>query len=287
MINIYEITTGQLMAILTAIPTAILTLILFYNKFIKTLRRSFDFDGRFFMIGLSVAMLACWSLMNWTTYGGTADYVVDTAEDEPIVTVDMPRTSFPKKEKVKLTQQLKKKVKLDLIKEIKLIDEPIVETRKEAIIDPEDYAEEPIVTDYAEAKAPVVAVVPEEKDEEFITLSEQMPLFNGCTENFEDRKEKEKCAQQALLAYVYNNLKYPALARDSNIEGMVVIQFVVTKAGIVSDAKIVRDIGAGCGEAALQIVENMNKVSQPWQPGRQGGRKVNVRYTLPVKFKLQ
>ncbi|MDX1701517.1 MAG: energy transducer TonB, partial [Melioribacteraceae bacterium] len=64
-------------------------------------------------------------------------------------------------------------------------------------------------------------------------------------------------------------------------------QFVVGKAGAIEEAKIVRDIGAGCGTEALKVVNGMNNLPQKWTPGKQRGRSVKVLYTLPVRFKLE
>ena len=68
---------------------------------------------------------------------------------------------------------------------------------------------------------------------------------------------------------------------------MAVLQFVVSEKGEVKDVKVVRDIGAGCGDAAQKVVEAMNDLPQKWTPGRQRGRPVKVLYTLPVKFRLE
>ena len=68
---------------------------------------------------------------------------------------------------------------------------------------------------------------------------------------------------------------------------MAVLQFVVGKDGSVKDIKVVRDPGAGCGDAAEKVVRGMNNLPQKWTPGKQRGRAVKVLYTLPVKFKLQ
>jgi protein TonB len=66
-----------------------------------------------------------------------------------------------------------------------------------------------------------------------------------------------------------------------------VIQFVVEKDGKIADPRIVRDIGAGCGEEALRVVEMMNGMSERWTPGKQRGRPVRVQFTLPVRFRLE
>ena len=90
-----------------------------------------------------------------------------------------------------------------------------------------------------------------------------------------------------MLQYIYKNLKYPAIARENGVSGTVVIQFVVGKDGSVKDAELKRDIGAGCGEAALKVINAMNNLPQKWTPGKQRGRSVPVYFTLPVKFKLE
>ncbi|HFA49435.1 MAG TPA: energy transducer TonB [Bacteroidetes bacterium] len=111
---------------------------------------------------------------------------------------------------------------------------------------------------------------------------ENMPLFAGCGDDNMSKDEKKKCSDRAMLSYLYKNIRYPAIARENGVEGMVVIRFVVEKEGNISGLKIVRDIGAGCGEEALRVVKNM----PDWIPGKQRGRPVRVQYNLPVKFKL-
>ena len=114
-----------------------------------------------------------------------------------------------------------------------------------------------------------------------------MPRFPGCENDGGSNKEKEECAKLKMLEYIYKNLRYPAIARENGVEGTVVIQFVVDQEGKVDEVNIVRDIGAGCGEAAAKIVNDMNNLPERWTPGKQRGRPVKVLYTLPVKFQLE
>ena len=110
---------------------------------------------------------------------------------------------------------------------------------------------------------------------------------SGCEDAGGTDKEKEACAKEKMLQYIYKNLKYPAIARENGVEGMAVLQFVVKEDGSVSDINIVRDPGAGCGDAAHKVVTGMNNLPQKWTPGKQRGRPVKVLYTLPVRFRLQ
>ena len=86
-----------------------------------------------------------------------------------------------------------------------------------------------------------------------------------------------------LMAYLAKNVEYPTLAKEANIEGVVVLGFVVGKDGSINDINIMKDIGGGCGKEALRVVKNMPN----WSPGEANGHAVKVRFTLPVRFKLQ
>lgn len=123
-------------------------------------------------------------------------------------------------------------------------------------------------------------------EEELYKVVEQMPRFPGCEDMVGDSKTKEDCAKQKMLEYLYKNMKYPEEARNNGLEGMNVIQFVIEKNGKVSESKIVRDIGGGTGQAALEVVNSMNSMPQSWTPGKKKGEAVRVLYTLPVRFKL-
>lgn len=89
--------------------------------------------------------------------------------------------------------------------------------------------------------------------------------------------------EKELMKYLAENIKYPPLARENNIQGKVVLQFVVGKDGGVSDISVMRDIGGGCGKEAVRVVGGMPK----WIPGEANGNPVKVRFTLPVQFRLE
>ncbi len=120
----------------------------------------------------------------------------------------------------------------------------------------------------------------------FVGIREEMPLFPGCATT-EDYAERKRCTDKKLLAFIYGNLKWPALAQDACVEGMAVISFVVEKDGSITQAKIVRNPGGGTGEEALRAVQLMAERDIRWEPGRWQGKPVRVTYNLPVKFKLE
>jgi TonB family protein len=122
-------------------------------------------------------------------------------------------------------------------------------------------------------------------DQEVFKVVEEMPRFPGC-EDISHMDERKKCADMKMLSYISENLKYPESARKKGIEGTVVVQFVVNPDGSISDINIVRDIGEGCGQVAADIISQMNQMESKWIPGKQGGEKVKVMFTLPFRFKL-
>ena len=86
----------------------------------------------------------------------------------------------------------------------------------------------------------------------------------------------------ALFMYICMNLSYPEEARENKIEGLVYVSFVVAKDGSVGNVKVVRDIGGGCGAAAVEMVKGMPR----WKPGTQSGKPVNTQFVLPIDFQL-
>ena len=118
-------------------------------------------------------------------------------------------------------------------------------------------------------KAPngVVSVDVPEPDKAFDVV-EQMPEYPGGTGE--------------LMKYLSANVKYPAEASKKGIQGRVIVQFVVEKDGTISKAKVVNNADEQLKEEAIRVVEAMPK----WNPGKQNGKEVRVKYTLPVTFRL-
>ena len=87
-----------------------------------------------------------------------------------------------------------------------------------------------------------------------------------------------------LMGYnLYKNIKYPSVAQDNGIQGRVLVQFVVNKDGSIVDPKVLRSVDPSLDKEAMRVVQAMPK----WTPGKQRGKPVRVRFTLPVTFRLQ
>lgn len=105
--------------------------------------------------------------------------------------------------------------------------------------------------------------------EEIRTFVEQMPEFPG--------------GEEALRKYLNNNTRYPQIAQDNGIQGIVVVKFVVGKDGVISMVETQgAKKGAGLEEEALRVVRKMPK----WKPGRQNGEYVPVYFNLPINFRM-
>ena len=106
-------------------------------------------------------------------------------------------------------------------------------------------------------------------EEEVFDMVEQAPQFPG--------------GQAELMAWLGKNIRYPVIAQENGIQGRVICQFVVGSDGSVRDIKVMRGVDASLDKEAVRVIQSMPK----WIPGRQNGKAVSVRYTLPVTFRLQ
>ena len=152
------------------------------------------------------------------------------------------------------------------VQEVEVLNvvEDNVETESIEVNAEDDKAEEVVIA------APVEAPVEEEEEEVVFVVVESMPEFPG--------------GQQALFKYLSENVKYPVIAQENGIQGRVICQFVVNKDGSIVDVEVVRSGGdPSLDKEAIRVIKSMPK----WKPGKQRGKAVRVKYTVPVNFKLQ
>lgn len=176
--------------------------------------------------------------------------------------IDKPKPPPPQVQLPKLQKVIKfvppKVVKETIVEEVPTIEE--IKSNQVADVNIEGPTE--VVFD-----EPVQEVVLEDENEIF-TVVEQRPEFEG--------------GYEALMKFIRDNMQYPPMARRMQIEGTVHVSFVVNKDGSISDVAILRGISSECDKEALRVVNLMPK----WKPGRQNGRNVNVRFVMPLKFRL-
>jgi protein TonB len=228
---------------------------------------------------LSVVILA----LNWTVFEQEV-YIPEGAMDfdEDIVMEEPPRTAEPPPPPPPPPPVIQ-----EVPDEVLLTQEPVEFTDQSATMDmaiTDAPVAEPVKS--AAPPPPPPPPPPAPKVEEIFKVVEEMPRFPGC-EDLGSKAEKDACAQERMLEFIYANIEYPNFARENNVSGTVVVRFVVNTQGNVDQIEVLRDIGAGCGEEAVRVVKLMNTLPERWTPGKQRGVPVNVYFTLPVKFVLK
>lgn len=105
--------------------------------------------------------------------------------------------------------------------------------------------------------------------EQIFTWAEEMPNFPG--------------GNGELLGFFARNINYPEIAIRAEVEGKVILSFVVDKNGGIEDVNVIKGIGAGCDEEAMRVIKSMPR----WNPGKQNGKPILTRINVPVVFKLK
>jgi protein TonB len=128
--------------------------------------------------------------------------------------------------------------------------------------------EEPVLMEETITVEPMRVDEPAHDPNEPFTIVDEMPEFPG--------------GQQALVAYIGKELKYPEEAVEDGVQGVVFVTFVVENDGKISGVRVLRGLGGACDKEALRVVSGMPN----WKPGKQRGKEVRVQYNLPIRFKL-
>ena len=127
----------------------------------------------------------------------------------------------------------------------------------------EDNAEWVDLNDYE-----VFEVEEEPEDDTPFQVVEDMPEFPG--------------GEAALLKYLRDHIKYPRICQENNIQGRVIVSFVVEKDGSVSTPEVMKSVNPSLDKEAVRVISSLPK----FKPGKQRGKPVRVKYTVPVAFKL-
>lgn len=125
-----------------------------------------------------------------------------------------------------------------------------------------------VAPDVDEPVEPIVTPIEEPIDEpDFFIVAEKAPSFPG--------------GQKAMMDYLRDHIKYPAALREAGIQGRVIVSFVVDTDGSIKDITVLRSAHERLDAEAIRVVSSMPN----WDPGENQGRKVRVRYQLPVFFR--
>ena len=206
------------------------------------------------LMGLVFVLSLCYVALEWTEQEVTKYEVTDTEflfEEE--VEIQQTTQETPPPPPPPAVQEVEVLNVVEDNVETETIEVSTEETEQEVVI-----------------AAPVEAPVEEEEEEVVFVVVESMPEFPG--------------GQQALFKYLSENVKYPVIAQENGIQGRVICQFVVNKDGSIVDVEVVRSGGdPSLDKEAIRVIKTMPK----WKPGKQRGKPVRGKYTVPVNFKLQ
>ena len=117
----------------------------------------------------------------------------------------------------------------------------------------------------------------EEIDEEVEHVIEEEPIAD-----FAEVEPTFPGGEGAMMTWIQKHIEYPQLAIEMGEQGIVYVQFVVNKDGSIEQVKVMRGVSDALDDEAKRVVKRMPK----WTPGEQAGKKVRVRYTLPIHFRL-
>ena len=242
------------------------------------------YRATYFKIGLVLSIALVTLAFNYTVPYPEIKPIEEAVEQEEAIEVVRTVQNKPK--------PLPPPPKITSIEEIieetvEFIEEPLpepVETVVEAPVPPTTGPKDMPKPKMTPPPPPVVppAVEEPEIDEPFVVV-EEMPRFPGCEQEGWTKKEKRACAEKTMMEFLYKHIRYPALAKETGIEGTVVATFIVEKDGSITKLDLMRDIGGGCGKETLRVLEKM----PIWVPGKQRGKPVRVQYRIPVRYKLR
>jgi len=142
------------------------------------------------------------------------------------------------------------------------------------IVEDEEEIENEIEIEDTESDEDLEIEEEEEVTDEVFMIVEDMPRFQGCSD--------DQCTQMEIMKYIAKNTKYPPIAKENNITGRVFVSFVVDKTGKVTQVKVLRGVDKYLDAEAVRVVQSMPK----FKPGKQRGKTVSVQYSVPINFKL-
>lgn len=210
------------------------------------------------LIGFVLVLAAMFVAFEWTERD--KKIVTDTGITEPIFEEEM----------IPITEQEEKHPETPPPPEAPKMEEVLQIADNDANVEESTISSSEENNQAVEIKYVPVEVEEEEPEEQQIfQVVEEMPEFPG--------------GMAECLKFISKNIKYPTIAQENGIQGRVIIQFVVNQDGSIVDPVVMRTVDPYLDKEALRVIQMMPK----WKPGKQRGKPVRVKYTVPVTFKLQ
>ncbi len=221
----------------------------------------FDLEKKsslFIQIGLVVTLLMTYGLFNLSfSEGGVVDLGDNLikSEEEEIIPItrqqDMPPPPPPPAQE-------------DVTEELEIVDD-----KKETNESFDKKSSETDENDKTDIKKIVVDTEEASLETEIFRIVEDMPEYPG--------------GEDALVRYLGQNTKYPDIAKDNGISGIVYVSYVVNPRGEVTNVEVARSVDPYLDKEAIRVVKTL----KGYKPGKQRGKPVNVRFTVPIRFVLQ
>ncbi len=211
----------------------------------------------FFFTGLVVSLALVITAFEWKFYDNLEVVSLGQLEAEETEILDIPITEMPPPPPPVLQQP----------EIIEVPDEEEIKQEIQMELDVEVKEEKAVVKPIKIDAPPPPPQKVEETEEIFLVVEESAEPEGGMA---------------AFYKYVGKEMDYPKQARRMGVEGRVFVQFVVDKDGSLTDIKVLKGIGSGCDEEAVRVLQAAPK----WKPGKQRGRPVKQRMSIPIVFKL-
>lgn len=208
-----------------------------------------------FMFGLVISLSIVLLAFEWKT----KPKPVVIPETEPNSIIEETYTPPPTKERIELAPQTIEVQTIEIIGNDKTVEEPF------------EFATSEITEPFLDFTK-YLNTLPEKKadeEETIFVVAEQMPEFPG--------------GEPALRNYLAQSIRYPVIAQENGIKGKVYVTFVINEKGGIEDVALLRGVDPSLNSEAIRVVRSLPL----WKPGKQGGKTVKVRYTVPIVFELR
>ncbi|MDN3579701.1 energy transducer TonB [Mucilaginibacter flavus] len=234
-------------------------------------------------MGLAFAVVAVWGIANFAfrhkpgAEPSTIEHVVDILPPPPPVSPEKQKQVIPPQSAASnLPKDVSKKINFPppvVVPEEKAVDPPTTAELQKAVIsnvnqDGQDATAGNLLIDNGIKDGPGGPGVTEDVSIHTFDAIEVLPTPDGGMEGW--------------AKFLQKNLRYPAVARENNVQGRVILNFVVEKDGSISNIKVARALGSGLDEESVRVL----KLAKPWKPGIQNGHPVRVAYSIPFNFQL-
>lgn len=213
------------------------------------------------LLGLVVALSVLFAGLEWRSYAEATEHTqaLNQADlEDTLLIEDIKEEEPPEPEQV---QQPEQQIEAQLPDDFKVVDDN-KEVAKLSFVSADQ--DKPLPPPAPVAPAPV-----EEDIEEIFEVVEESPEFGPGADK--------------LNKYLADNIRYPELAQENGIQGRVIVQFIVERDGSIAQVQVVRGVDTSLDKEAMRVVKEMPK----WKPGKQRGKPVRTKFTLPVQFRLQ